>query len=312
MKMIISFLILLSVNAAVFCQQDLAFDTRIIVQDTMGNTDTLQVGLATGITDGFNPQLGEISDMTPFDSILEVRGGIFLRYPSTDSLILTNRLISVAEEPAMYSGQTCYRLAERMFIFIHAIHQPVTIRWEKNEWANECTAASWITTEPLSETVTGWWAIQDEGTYRCMAQDSQVVWSLPYNLHDGSSMWKSAGWYTVHSIADGSVDTIPCIQIVPRYRLFFDTPCRISGLENMEEKLMPVTVLPNPTTDMIHIDTQEAIRQVWVYAGGMWQQLQGGGGLQKEIQVSHLPPGLYPLMAQMEDGSYGITRFVKM
>jgi len=312
MKLYICILLLLSVNNKVFCQQELVFDTRIIVQDTMGNTDTLQVGLATGITDGINPQLGEISDMTPFNSILEIRGGIFPRYPLTDSIILTNRLVSLAEESAMYNGQTCYRLAERMFIFIHALHQPVTIRWEKNEWADECTAASWITTEPLSETVTGWWNIQDERTYRCMAQDSQVIWSLPYNLPDGSSMWKSAGWFTVHPIAGGSADTIPCIQIVPRYRTFFDTPCRISGIENMKEKLMSVTVLPNPASDLIHIDAPEAIHQVWVYAGGSWQQLQGGYGFQNELQVSHLPQGLYPVKALLEDGSYGITRFVKM
>lgn len=312
MKMILCFLILFSFNKGMFGQQDLVFNTRIIVQDTMGNTDTIAVGLATGITDGINTQLGEISDMTPFDSILEIRGGIFPRYPLTDSIILTNRLVSLAEEPAIYGGQTCHRLAERMFIFIHARHQPVTVRWEKNEWADECTAASWITTEPLSETVTGWWNIQDERTYRCMAQDSQVVWSLPYNLPDGSSMWRSAGWYTVHPIADGRMDTIPCIQIVPRYRLFFDTPCRISGIENGEEKLKSLTVLPNPATDMIRLDTQETVRQVWVYAGGSWQQLEGGYDFQKEIQVSHLPQGLYPVKALLEDGSYGVTRFVKM
>jgi hypothetical protein len=304
--------LLLSIHTALFCQQDLVFNTRIIVQDTMGNTDTLLVGLAPGITSGINQQLGEIPDMSPFDSILDVRGGVFLNDPSKDSLILTNRLISVAEEPALYSGQTCYRLAERMFLFIRAKHQPVTIRWEKNEWANECTAASWITTEPLSETVTGWWTIQEEASYRCMAQDSQVVWSLPYNLANGSETWQTSGWYTVHPIADGTLDTISCIQIVPRYRLFFDTPCRISGIENEESHQVSVTIVPNPATDVIRIDALQTIRHVWIFNGGSWNLILEDNALPNEINVSHLPAGFYLVKVAFEDGNYSINRFVKM
>jgi hypothetical protein len=278
----------------------------------MGNADTLMVGLAPNITDGINTELGEVPNMTPFDSILDVRGGIFLNDPSRDSLILTNRLISVVEEPGMYSGQTCYRLAERMFIFIRAKHQPVTIRWEKNEWAGECTAASWITTNAISETTTSWWAIQDEGSYRCMAQDSQVVWSLPKPLPDGSEIWRTSGWYTVHALQGGGMDTIPCVQIVPRYRLFFDTPCRISDVEGENYQPVYTTILPNPTADIIRINTEQNIRRVWIFNGENWNLLPEERQFQNEYNVSHMPTGLYAVKVMFEDGNFGISRFVKI
>ena len=303
---------LLSAATVTVCQQNLVFDSRIIVQDTMGNADTLSVGLAPGITDGINMQLGEIPDMKPFDTILDVRGGVFLKYPSRDSLILTNRLISLAEEPGMYSGQTCYRLAERMFIFIYAKHQPVTIRWEKNEWAGECTAASWITTDALSETTTSWWAIQDRGSYQCMAQDSQVVCSLPRLLPDGSETWRTSGWYTVHAIQGGGMDTIPCVQIVPRYRLFFDTPCRISSAESENNYLVATTILPNPTADVIRINAAKNIRRVWVFSGDNWNLVTEDFNFQNEFDVSHMPAGMYAVKVMFEDGNYGVSRFVKM
>ncbi len=289
--------------------QGLFFESKIYVTDSRGNKDSLGIGLQPNLTKQYNPELGELIDTSPFDSVLEVRGAFFKNYNHTDSVFFTRRIVNAIGDLQSFGNKQCYRLQDRIFLFIHAKYPPVTISWDRDIWAEECTAGSWITTWWLSETVTGWYNSQDTSTYKCMGLNSSVTWTLPYTKPQPDE-WKWANWYRVHEIEGGTMDTIPFIQIAPKYRYFFDTPCWVPPVSTNDVfDSTQIEVFPNPSFDHIYFSGEFNIQYIEVYAAD--------GRLEMTIpyvdgaDVSKLSAGLKMLILYKKDGKLLTSKFVK-
>lgn len=305
--LLIMFLTFTTVQTSV-CQT-LFFESKIYVTDSIGNKDSIFVGYNPNLTSQYNPELGEKIDLSPFDSILEVRGVILKNDFIADSAFYTKKLVSNCHTPSIYNNKPCYRTVQRMFLAIHAKYPPVTISWDRDIWAEECTAGSWITTWWLSETVTGWYNSQDTSTYKCMGLNSSVKWTLPYTKPQPDE-WKWANWYRVHEIEGGTMDTIPFIQIAPKYRYFFDTPCWVAPVSTDDFfENTQIDVFPNPSFDRIYFSREFNIQYIEVYAAD--------GRLEMTIpyvdgsDVSKLSAGLKMLILYKKDGKLLTSKFVK-
>ena len=289
-------------------QGEIEFETTIYVRDTHGNEDSLKVGYASGLTKYFNPDLGELKDTSALDSVLDIRGVVFDYYDFNKFVCFTKKLINNAHSPEQFNGTTCYTTIERMYLAIYSKYQPVTIYWNRDDWNQECLMGSWITTQALTETAIFWYeGLLDTSSYKCMLEGNSVTWKLPDRHSRYSQAWFYSKWYRVHPVEGGGMDTIPFVQIAPKHRLFFDTPCRYSSTDDEIPASHSMTIYPNPTDEVIYFPDTEPSATVRIYDifGRIRKETQGS-----EADVSGLPPGIYTVTAE-QSGSVKKGRFVK-
>ena len=305
LKLLLPLTILL--NNQILCQSLVVFETKIFVKDAIGNTDSITVGFDTIIDNYLNSEYYNMKDETALDSILDFRGVVMDR--TNNCRCFTKKLIAGAHSPYNFNGITCYTTIERMHLAIYAKYQPVTIYWNRDDWNQECLMGSWITTQALTETAIFWYeGLVDTSSYHCMLEGNSVTWKLPDRDPRYSQAWVDSKWYRVHSVEGGGMDTIPFVQIAPKHRLFFDTPCRYSGTDDdISATATALSIYPNPTDEVIYFPDTEPSAKVRIYdiTGRLRSEAQG-----PEADVSRLPPGLYTVTAE-QSGSVKKGRFVK-
>lgn len=109
-------------------QKTPAFLTTFYFADAIGNLDSIEIGFDSSANPMSNPEFGEISKLTPFDSVLDVRAVEYYTYYNTTPPILpldlvTSRIVRGIEK--IVNGP-CYATPFYIF-FIHAKNQPITI-----------------------------------------------------------------------------------------------------------------------------------------------------------------------------------------
>ncbi|MEI2695684.1 MAG: T9SS type A sorting domain-containing protein [Saprospiraceae bacterium] len=104
------------------------FLTTIYFKDAIGNLDSIEIGFDTIANDYSNPEFGEITDLSPFNNILDVRAVNYFEYYNTTPPIRPLNLLSgrIVGRMEKYVNAPCY--APSFFIFfIYAKYQPITI-----------------------------------------------------------------------------------------------------------------------------------------------------------------------------------------
>ena len=124
----------------VAAQQSPMFETNIFFEDARGNRDTISVGYDSLATFDLDTSFGEIEIIKPFDSIFEVRAGIFdPRYREK----LSKRIISGTEK-IIGSPNDCFD-GDNILFYIWAKYQPVKISWDRSTFKNNaCVKGSLI------------------------------------------------------------------------------------------------------------------------------------------------------------------------
>jgi hypothetical protein len=133
MKMTITFLCLLLAFIST-AQKTPYFLTTFYFEDAIGNIDSIEVGYDLTAKNSGNPDFGEVSDLSPFDSLFEVRAVNYFEYYNTTPPInplnlIKKRIVGGAEKVV---NAPCIGGADLVF-FIHAKHQPVTISVKESE-----------------------------------------------------------------------------------------------------------------------------------------------------------------------------------
>jgi hypothetical protein len=158
------------------------FSMPIWFEDTLGNKDTVWVGVDTAASSYFiNPQFGEVAITTPFDSVFEVRG-----VHSDDWTWQTSKTII---EPAT-SGLGCL-LPGRTRLMIHALHLPVTVRWDTIRILElaPCHENILLTPTNLPFLLPNWY----EGEILfCMMPVDSVILDFNYTISEPASLLKHA------------------------------------------------------------------------------------------------------------------------
>jgi hypothetical protein len=133
MKKMIAFLWLLLAFTST-AQKTPFFLTTFYFEDAIGNIDSIEVGYDLTAKQTGNPDFGEVTDLSPFDSIFDVRVVNYFEYYNTTPPInplnlIVKRIVGDAEK---FVNAPCIGGADLLF-FIHAIHQPVNHKCEGSE-----------------------------------------------------------------------------------------------------------------------------------------------------------------------------------
>jgi hypothetical protein len=143
-----------------------------------------------------------------------------------------------------------------------------------------------------------------------MGLNSSVTWTLPYTKPQPDE-WKWANWYRVHEIEGGTLDTIPFIQIAPKYRYFFDTPCWVSPVGTDDVADSNITgVYPNPAFDKINIVS--AIKPDYILIHDIIGSIEKRLDFSSTIDISELSPGIKIITLYFGNGSVVSQKFIKL
>ena len=113
--------------------------TSIYVTDAIGNVDTLTIRAHPDASSSLlDPALGETADDYPFDTIFDAR---FLVNGDSPQRGWTKNLVKRGENS---SGIACLNQIS-VSLIVHAIHQPITISWDKAYFQTRCLRSSGIT-----------------------------------------------------------------------------------------------------------------------------------------------------------------------
>jgi Secretion system C-terminal sorting domain len=282
--------------------QDLFFESVIFVTDARGNRDSVIIGIDP-IVAGTGTNIN-----SPFDSVLEVRAAIHnVVVNSNPPMKMLKRVISRPFDKYVDNGVTFYGRAERIQLFIHAKYQPVTFSWDSNAWQSLTTAGSWMTTESWSQTTTTWFNdIRLKSLSPCLGIENSFTVNLP--TQDG---WNSnVRWYGLAPIEGQGIDTLHILEIAPKFKYFFGTPCLYVGTNDELLALYRINIAPNPANDYLTISSIHKPKSIEIY------DMNGACVLKSDeidnIDISRISTGLKIIKMYMPDGTILGSKFVKL
>ncbi len=311
---------------AMFCgstlrsQQVPMWETALYFEDAKGNRDTLTVGYDPEATPDIDSQFGEQQLFTPFDSVFDVRGTV----PYTVfGKKLSKRIINVAEK-IHGSSHDCWDGA-RVWIFIWAKYQPVTVRWDLATFVNDpCVKGSVITNHYADELVDPYydWDEYPPNLYFCAGgMDSITVNTSEQFVHDTNVSFPIFETASVAGIGD---TTIYGLRFITDPIEVWWTPCHGKVLVGTEEieRAEELRFFPNPTHTRLSLGLpftagSEARRanggafeaKIYSTTGRLLRQQ---AIREPELDVSALPSGAYFLVLEGEAGQSYVGKFVKM
>jgi hypothetical protein len=299
------------------CGQNVPFfETTIYVRDTMGNIDSVQIGHDPNDIPNDTAQFHEIISSGPFDTILDVRvisAGLGLSLPlgGTGGDVLYKRYIAKSNVHSWCTnGVSCV-------LWISARHKPVTIYWNRSEFANSdiCRENAYFSPNLLYWNADPVSIINFGGTvFECASKADSLVWGLPTDW-----MISNDGVLNItceRELEGGFIDTIAGVLLMFPFDPYF-SPC---PLVNSEEPAVvypnSLKIWPNPGQSLLNIqnDRQHPIKRLQLLdipGRTIWENsetLDTGGVLSHSLDG--LMPGLYWFMATWADGSVGVRKWI--
>lgn len=300
------------------------FETVIRFKDGVGNRDSVVIGYDPSIVSYDTAQFHQILLNTPFDSVFEVRVVHGIQYaPWVDDRSPTyKRCFSGAQTsgnpPCIYGGH---------FVFlIRAIHQPVTVYWDRNTFdAAHCRDNAYFTPDmatDFSDPFSAWLATSDI-IYSCASKADSMVYHLQKEVYfHGQSPFVSPffPYLSIRGIENFGVDTIVGIKMSISSSYDY-SPCQ---LVSDEEAFGPLAgdnafaLFPNPTGGAVSVrnDREIKLQQVRLFDTTGQVVLEWGcAATQGEFTEGYaegLPPGVYYVAATWVDGYEAMRKLVKM
>jgi hypothetical protein len=299
--------IFISILFAIVCfpfllmaQQEPHFITTLYFEDAVGNRDSIEYGYDYAATEDMDAAFGEYELTTPFDSVFEVRAGT----PDfTYRQKLTKRFVAGTE---VVVDDTCWS-GGGGYIYVHAIHQPVAIRWRKEDFlSNICYRGAFVVNHIEFE-LAGPIAPEDIAQeYYCLAAQDSAVFELSEDALtpdlpriyiekevEGSGMTKIWGL---------NLPIVPAWAYTP---CFWVTNTRSAASHS-------VRLYPNPAGAVVRLDLppEQCPERVTIRSmAGRVISLPALVG--NEIDTSALPAGMYLLEWTDAQGDRFMGRVVK-
>jgi hypothetical protein len=273
-----------------FSQKTAFFETKILLEDAMGNKDSVVVGHDEFSEYEYNPQFGEIDINDPWDSVFEVRAAHYSEYESwiDPALVLSKKIIGHSEGK-FHPNHNCLYVNEDIILFFNAKYLPIKVSWNPVDFQNFCNTRSFITThlvqkaapEIFNDTLFG---------VSCLAEDS-VFYSSDFDQGE-------FGFFLFDEIEGQGIDTLKAFLLNFWFEGFPYSPCK-KDIVNINDLLseLDIAIYPNPTFGNINIVTD---------INFTWQLYNNDGklyckGESKEIDLSEFANGLYFLKIMTKD-----------
>ncbi len=291
MKKYIYTLILFSYCNLISAQLRADFETTFYIEDAVGNRDSVILGWEDDIEwHSNNPEYGEILDQTPFDSILEARA---LKYRAGQVYNALAKKMIYATNPLSYSErQDCYGETEIFSIAVNAIHDPITISWNRYDFAsNFCTVKGFIIDSQVYAFLDGWeWFYTD--SLACISEVSTFI------DHFSDQRYEAAIRFPIDGQGEQWIRLLE-IPFVHQNAFGPDILCTavVSAVEELRHIQLDDIVYPNPTYDILHFREGKSYDYT-VYSTNGVRLMQGKGRM---IDMSSLISGLYLIQIRQED-----------
>lgn len=252
-KILILLSIYITIPIFLVGQKTPQFLTMFYFEDAIGNRDSIEIGYDLTASHRNNPDFGEITNLSPFKSVFDVRAVNYFTYfnttPPIDPLnLIVKRIVGGAEKVV---NANCIG-GDHSIFFIHAIHQPVTISAKsvKDFEKIDCPGKnSWRFFTPDYEYhfIEPWvWASTPGVRFGCLKDST-------YTLYLGSGLGSEyeRTHKLIYSIEGIGVDTIYGVEFVTDHT-FYQCDSNYVGTKQFEQ-VGDVILFPNPAYDYIEI-----------------------------------------------------------
>ena len=233
------------IGSGLISSQEFVF--TMVFTDTLGNSDTLELGYDEGATEGLDTHFGEVNiSTTPWDSIFEIRVTSELRPTDAEPIIdfhskrqITKKMCSDSYPPPIE-------------IDIKAIHWPVAAQWNLDLFQDSCNRGSLITSIAQG----GWWDVGSPSNLDRieLATDSMISFTDNISLYDNGNL---NGNYAYRDSLAGLVSVF-----------WVGLGREALGVSTREYDLYPnLQIFPNPIHDQIRISgiRETEIEQIELY-----------------------------------------------
>lgn len=284
------------------------FETTLYFEDAVGNMDSVIFGYDINATQDIDPEFGEVELTTPFDSIFEVRIGSS-DFPSQK---LSKRLIYNTE--AYINDTTCYG-GSLTNVYIHAIHQPVKVWWDKEQFLEDiCFRGGFVINHTFYEVADPLIPPNEfPPIFYCMAAVDSGYFEVTHEAFDG--VFPYGPRVKIDKEIEGQgIQTIYGLryEVTPRWGY---TPCYwvVSDILEPEDIQKPLQVSPNPATTYVKPGVPEDVRilKAVIYNCAGEQVWMSTSDSIEQMDVSGLNNGLYYLLVYGAEKEVFIGKFVK-
>lgn len=278
------------------------FAATIYVEDAIGNVDSVMIGFDTLATTGMDDHFGEVAIAEPFDSVLEVRAGTFLGFDRSK----TSKVLIEPAEPVypLVTSQGCYN-GLRLFIYVWAKYQPVTIKWDESQFLNDVCVRGSLLSNHWADEVTdpyNWWALP-QNEYNCMGDEES--WTIDLSAQAIEAAQVNVPVVIEQEVEGLGVQQVYGVRFFPSPTFTGWTPCSyITNAVDFQRGAREMQIVPNPASGHAVIKLPEGLRaeavEIYDMQGQRIGQFNGISG----FDVSHLPSGMYHVLALASDGRF--------
>lgn len=280
-------IVLIFLNNKIHAQAE--FEMPIYFEDAMGNRDTVIIGIdATASYSTITPSLGEVEDLSQFDSVLDVR----LAHSDNTNLKYSKKIISNYE---YYVNSHC-KIAGGIRIVPYVKYPPLKMIYDHQLllsqfcWArglllfnnNEYAFLHPIELHSISDS-----------TYYCLGNTDTIVLD-----HDKPRTINDLTTYLSPIVTQTGFDTVQSYQLffgdeyfLPGYML-----CNFSiiGINETNTNLYPVTFYPNPASTILTLQGLDAAATTYQIFGVDNRLLIQNTVINNQIPISDLSAnGIY-------------------
>lgn len=291
------------------------FLTMFYFEDAIGNRDSIEIGYDLTASHRGNPDFGEISDLSPFKGIFDVRAVNYFAYfnttPPIDPLnLIVKRIVGGAEKVV---NANCIG-GDFLIFFIHAIHQPITISAKsvKDFEKIDCPGRNtWNFFSPDHEYhfIEPWgWASTPGVRYGCLKDST-------YTLYLGTGLGsESERPYTlIYEIEGIGIDTIYGVEFVMDHT-FYQCDSNYVDAKQFEQDGEEM-IFPNPTHNYIEIQnlgTESPIKcSVYNQCGIIVRNYNWNDSDKIQLHLEGFSSGVYFIQIHYRNGSV-TKKFLKI
>ncbi len=268
-------------------QQTPRFETTLYFEDAEGNQDSLEIGFDLNATEEPDEEFGDIVLNTPFDSIFDVRA----KSPNSLSGTLYKRMIEKSTG-GFATPENCIKGGGGM-IFIHAIHQPVKVSWNKTQFLDSICYRGAFIINHIEHELAGPMSPNDiPPLYYCMADVEEGYFELTPEVLNH----EHARLIIEHEVEGQGVQEIYGLDMIALHYQGY-TPCywvtEVADISYESE----IFIYPNPCSDYIVFKELEAknFDEVWLYDTNGRHLQTFPFEVNEPVNISALPAGMYHL-----------------
>ena len=323
-----AFLLLFALTLPVsLCAQSATplFETIIRFKDGVGNRDSVVIGYDPSVVSYDTAQFHQILLNTPFDSVFEVRVVDWTLYRGwgNDHAPTYKRFFSgakVAIDPPWCT------VGGNFVFLIRAIHQPVTVYWDRNAFhAAHCRDNAYFTPDMLSDFADPFsiWLNSPDIIYSCAPKADSMVYQLQKEVYvHGQSPFAIPffPYISLREIGGFGIDTIVGIKM--NISSSYDySPCHLVSAEEAALPLRgdaPLILSPNPTSGAFNVRNDRAVdlQQLRLFDSAgrlLWaRSCRAAQGEFAHGYADGFPPGMYYVAATWADGYEAMGKLAKM